>query len=205
VKRILPFLLMVSGVGLAQTPFDRYMGSVKAHRSEPRFTKAALACGFDPSRAQAVYGATVGDTLHRTPNFPKGVYNLESDFFWTAALWSQDGQPRLLDVWSVDDSVIFETNAIVCLDTEGKPSKMQVTNWSIPIEPNAAGWSYRQSILLNASGRIIQRSGSFLDVELSKTIAKPHLDADDEKSYAWVPDRSMLLGAITKLKETGKK
>ncbi len=202
---ILPFLWTISGIGQVQTPFSRYVGSVATHRPEQRFMRAALACGLDPNRGRAVYGAAVGDALLRTPDFPKAVYNLESDFFWTAALWSKNGRPLLLDFWSVDDSVIVETNAVVCLDKDGRPSGMQVTTWSLPVEPGSSGWSYVQSRSLNVGGKTIQRKGSFMDVGLNKAIPKPHLDSDEEKSYDWIPEQSTLREVIRKLKEPGKK
>jgi hypothetical protein len=186
------------------TAFDRYVKSVKTHSPQQRFVKAAVACGLDLTKSHTNYGTNSGLRFYRTQNFAKSVYDLESDFFSTAALWTEGDRARMIDFWSIDDSEGSEMESIICLDDQARAKDMQITRWSYPMEDGFPGWVYERHIKFGPNGAIVNDTSGFKDLSLLRTIKKPKLEADEESGLKWFPGNDMVSNIIKQLMDRRK-
>jgi hypothetical protein len=191
--KLLLVALVLTGSAAASTndPFDRYMASVKHHQPEARLQEFAKSCGVSIEKTP-VYGVGPGGGWTRTANLAKGVYDTESDFFSTAAIWSVNGLARLIDFWSLSLDVGSEINVLYCLASSGDVRAIEVVNNSVPVEKgDAGGWIYEQREKFDENGKVIEKTGRFID-EYGKSVKKPKLGADVSGSFDWIPDASLV-------------
>jgi hypothetical protein len=174
---------------------------VSLHGSQAKFLASAAACGLDLSKSHANYGTNNGKSFVRTQNFAKDVYGLEADSYSTAALWIENGQPRLIDLWSINDSEGTEIEYIICLDSDARTTSMQITHWNYPIDEAFVGWVYERRIQFGTNGSVVLSKSDFKDLSLRHTISRPKLEADDEKALTWVPGPSILRDVLTHLND----
>jgi len=85
-----------------------------------------------------------------------------------------------------------EVRTMACINDDGKPLKLQVTNWSIPGDGKGQGWIHQQHETLDGTGKVVLKRGYFEDTH-GRQIAPPKLDEDDQGSFDWVPDTSIFL------------
>ena len=192
-KGLVVVLALFAGSAAASTkdPFDGYMASIKNHQPEARLTDFAKSCGVSLD-AIPVYGVSTNGKWYKTTNLAKGVYNTESDYFATAAIWSANGKARLIDFWSLSLDIGSEINVLYCLSPSGRVRIVDVVNNTVPMAGESVGWIYKQRIVFDVNGKTINKSGHFVDA-LGRTVKKPKLDEDDSASFDWIPEPSVVL------------
>jgi hypothetical protein len=195
---LLPLLLSGSA---RSDPFDVYLHSVKAHQQNTDFVEFARVCKFESLGKQPIRGVNPGALWIPTNDIAKEVYNLESDFFSSAEVWLQDGKPRVVVLWSLELDVGSEIRTMACLNEHGKPVRMQVTNWSIPVDGKAGGWTHQQFNTFDDAGKLVSKQGHFVDTR-GKRAPKPKLDEDQEGSFDWAPDQLVILKIESDLVES---
>ncbi|HEY6375301.1 MAG TPA: hypothetical protein VIX90_07220 [Edaphobacter sp.] len=188
----LTLLLAMSQGAASGDPFNSYLNSVKEHRTPPGLTSFASECGFDLKQEKPIYAVSVGKTWVRSLNLAKAVYGTESDFFSSSEVWTKDGTARVIVLWSLSLDVGSEIRTMACISDDGKPRKLQVTNWSFPVDREGQKWTHQQYKTFDKGGRVILNQGHFEDSH-GRQIEPPKLDEDNQGSFDWVPDTSAFL------------
>ncbi len=132
-------LLAISQKAATSDPFNSYLDSFKKHKTATGLASFASKCGFDLEGKSPVYAVSVGETWTLSPNLAKAVYDTESDFFSSAEVWTKDERARLIVLWSLSLDVGSEVRTMACINDGGKPLKLQVTNWSMPVDGKGQG------------------------------------------------------------------
>jgi hypothetical protein len=184
------FLATISGA-VTVDPFSNYLKQVKEHKSSPAFSEFARQCGLRPSELRPIYGVSVGGRWERSADLAKAIYDTDSDFFSSAEVWVQGKSPRAVVFWSLSLDVGSEVRTMVCLDGNSKLRDMRVTNWSIPVDGGQGGWTHEQFETFDKTGKVISKRGYFVDSHGMHT-AKPKLDQEDEGSFEWAPDPTVI-------------
>ena len=125
-------------------------------------------------------------------NLAKAVYDTESDYFSSSEVWTKDGKARVIVLWSLALDVGSEVRTMACMNDAGKPSKLQVTNWSFPVNGENPEWIHQQSETFDDSGKLVLKQGHFEDSQ-GRHVGRPKLDEDSQGSFDWVPDISAFL------------
>jgi hypothetical protein len=184
--------LAISQEVATSDPFNSYLDSVKEHKATLGLASLATKCGFNLEGKHPIYAVSVGETWTLSPNLAKAVYDTESDFFSSAEVWTKDDKVRLMVLWSLSLDVGSEVRTMACINDDGRPLMLQVTNWSIPVDGKGQGWIHQQYEMLDRTGKVVLKEGHFEDAYGRKT-APPKLDEDDQGSFDWVPDTSIFL------------
>jgi hypothetical protein len=173
-------------------PFDSYLNSIKEHRTAPGFASFAGECGFDAKNANPIYAVRVGERWVPSRNLAKALDDVNSDFFSSSEVWTNDGKARVIVLWSLELDVGSEVRTMVCMNDAGKPSKLHVTNWSFPVNGGKPDWIHQQSETFDQTGKLVLKEGHFEDSQ-GRHIGPPKLAEDSQGSFDWVPDISVFL------------
>ena len=177
--------LMFAGVPKSD-PFDDYLNSIKKNQPPPDLSEMAKVCKFDLVGKQPDRGVNSGARWIPSKDLAKAIREADSDFFASAEVWKEDGKPRLVVLWSLELDTGSQIRAMACVGTDGKPSSMHVTNWSIPVDGSTGGWIHEQIETFDPSGKVLSKQGYFVDWKGNRTSA-PKLDEDSTGSFEWVP------------------
>lgn len=188
----LALLLAISQGTATSDPFNSYLNSVEENRTPPGLASFASACGFDLEKGKPIYAVNVGETWVRSLNLAKAVYDTESDFFSSSEVWTKDGTARVIVLWSLSLDVGSEIRTMACISDDGKPRKLQVTNWNFPVDGEGKKWTHQQYKAFGKDGRVVLNQGHFEDSH-GRQVAPPKLDEDSQGSFDWVPDTSAFL------------
>ncbi len=189
-KHWLPVLMLFLGVGscfsFAQAdPFARYLSSVKAGTPETALLRFATDCGVDVKKIQPRYAVGPGSSFTAVRNLARGLRSIDTDFYSTAEVWPSR-ERVLVEVWANSDDVGSEVRYFNCFI--GKElMKAEVVNWNVPVskgDPKTWGYSLRWE--RTGNGELTKTKAEFVDA-LGRTIPKPKLDSEGEKSLLWVP------------------
>jgi hypothetical protein len=182
-----------------QSPFDRYLTAVHHHRIEASESAFLKKCGVDASGAKRVLGVGDNGSWRRTNDPSKAMSHLETDFFNTVEVWSQNGQARVVNFWALELDVGSENNTTYSLDAAGRIQFAQSTNAYTPTDGGPGGWTYRQQLQFDDQGTIVRKTGSFIN-ERGEPIPNPKLDADGQKNFDWVPDKKVIVAVKSQLR-----
>jgi len=172
-------------------PFDNYITAVKQHRPTARITRFANVCGTPITALLPVYG--IGGYSKAVPwklsrNFPKDVYDMESDFLSTAEIWRLHYTPRVIDIWSTDAET--EEEDMFCLERDGTVKFMRKVYWALPSD-GLGWWEFRQDQRFDANGKWVVTPGRFFDMN-GHALSTPKLDSDDELNIQRIIDTRKL-------------
>jgi hypothetical protein len=189
-KRHFLVLFLIVGLGscfsFAQAdPFVRYLSSVKAGTPEPTLLRFATECGVDATKIRPRYAVGPGSSPSAVRNLARGLRSVDTDFYSTAEVWpSQDRV--LVEIWANSDDVGSEVRYFKCF-IGGELTKAEVVNWNVPVskgDPRIWGYSLRWE--RSGNGELTKTKTEFVDA-LGRTISKPKLDSEGEKSLHWNP------------------
>jgi hypothetical protein len=112
-----PFFFFLFGISLqAQRPSERYHAAVVAGRIEPRVKVFVAGCVGKPKLPKPVQLYSQGSWFV-TPDLATHIKEQGSDDDGTAQVWSINGKPRALSLWTHDDE--FDRNTLACLNDSG--------------------------------------------------------------------------------------
>jgi hypothetical protein len=205
-RRWLPVLLVITGLGChfssGQTkptthlsdPFDRYLAGVKANHRDSSLRGFATQCKIGLSQVQPKFAVSVGGDWRSVKNLAKGLSSLESDFYSTAEVWKA-GNRILVEIWSISADVGSEVRIYRCFDN-GKLLQAESIDWNVPLDQaDPPAWGYSRRWERAANDRMQIAKSEFVD-GLERTIPKPKLDAEGERSLKWQPS----LGSLSELR-----
>jgi hypothetical protein len=186
---VLSMILVSATVSHSVDPFDHYIAQVKAYQPSPLVRNFAEECGVALNNRVPKYAVTGTGTWTISRNLPQDVYNLESDSFDTAEMWTGDNGARVLNWWDIDLEQNIDT--LFCLDSSGRVRFLEATNWTFRDEDSSTiEWVYKQRRNFDSHGALLSKTGHFEDVN-GKPI-HPVLTKDDAASFDWVPKGTSL-------------
>jgi hypothetical protein len=149
----------------------------------------------DVSKIQPRFAIGPGSSLTPVKNLIKGLRSLDTDFYSTVEVWVE-GDRVLVEFWANSDDVGSEVRYYKCF-ASGKLAQAEVVEWNVPVSqsPHVVSWGYSRRWERGANGRLQRTKAEFVD-EMEKSISKPKLNEEDEKSLHWIP----LLGPLSELK-----
>jgi hypothetical protein len=170
------------------------MAWVKRGSSEPSLRRFATECSVDISRIQPRYAIGAGSSLDPVKSLAQGLGQLETDFYSTAEIW-RSGERVLVETWANSDDVGSEVRYYKCY-LNGELVQAEVINWNVPVDKgDPKAWGYSQRWERASNGEPARTKAEFVDGG-ERSIPKPKLDADGEKSLLWIP----FLGSLDDLK-----
>jgi hypothetical protein len=199
----LALLLAMFQGSATDDPFNSYLNSVKEHRASSELASFVSDCGYDWNEADPIYAVSKGNKWVPSRSLAKAANETESDFFSSAEVWTKDGKARVIVLWSLELDVGSEIRTMACISNDGRPRKLQVTNWSFPVDREGLKWTHQQYKTFDKADKVVLNQGHFEDSG-GRQIARPKLDEDSQGSFEWVPDASAFLKIESDLLDTNR-
>jgi hypothetical protein len=200
------FLVAVAAIGLGSAaslaqksdqpdPFNRFLDGVKLKRLDGATVRFAAKCEMNLSLAKVRYADRPGDEWRPVVDLSKGLDDMATDFFETAAIWKQ-GSRVVVELWDIEGDVGSEARAFYCFDGN-KVTQAENVEWTLPVtdeeERMHAGWGYEQRWTVGADGKY-QRTLSRFVSQQEEPIPKPKLEKGEQPDYNWTPKILALAG-----------
>ena len=140
--------------------------------------------GAPANQSHPRYALSVG-SWEASKNLPREVYAAESDFLSTAELRVGSNGAKVLNLWTID--LEQDINTRFCFAPDGHLRFLDAANYTFNSESSEiVSWVYKQRRTFDSDGRVKSKSGHFEDGQGQK-VSPPPMDADEEKSFDWVP------------------
>ena len=175
---------LFSSASHSSNPFDLYIAQIKSGKTAHSLKEFALSCGVPANQSHPRYALSVG-SWEASKNLPREVYAAESDFLSTAELRVGSNGAKVLNLWTID--LEQDINTRFCFAPDGHLRFLDAANYTFNSESSEiVSWVYKQRRTFDSDGRVKSKSGHFEDGQGQK-VSPPPMDADEEKSFDWVP------------------
>jgi hypothetical protein len=170
------------------SPFNRFLDGVKLKKLDSATVRFAAECGVNLSLTKVVYADRPGDKWNPVADLSKGLDDMATDFFGTAAMWKQ-GNRLVVELWDIEGDVGSEARGFYCFDGD-KATQAENIEWTLPVtdeeEKGHPGWGYEQRWTVGANGKYQKTLSRFVNPQ-EDPISKPKLEAGEEPNYNWTP------------------